>query len=253
MELRRKSLLTRVGTALMIAGGVLFIAVLMIFAWPMVHGPGNVYGGAANSSGSPGATTTGSSTLNFQLPTPVTAVPDADNYWPSVTYPSGNKVVGTGLINTAKPSRLVIPSLGIDADIQPVSLERVGKGRNEHAQWSVPASYAAGWHDQSAPLGQPGNTVLNGHNNIGGAIFRDLAHLKQGQKIVLYDQERAYTYEVVQQEYLREAGQPLKNRVMNARWILPTTDERVTLVTCWPNTSNSHRLVVIAVPVSPNS
>ena len=89
MELRRKSLLTRVGTALMIAGGVLFIAVLMIFAWPMVHGPGNVYGGAANSSGSPGATTTGSSTLTFQLPTPVTAVPDADNYWPSVTYPSG--------------------------------------------------------------------------------------------------------------------------------------------------------------------
>ncbi len=191
--------------------------------------------------------------MALQLPTPTNAVADADDYRPAVTDASGNSVRSTEITDAARPSRLVIPSLGIDADIQPVSLELVGDGRNEHAQWSVPASYAAGWHDQSAPLGQPGNTVLNGHNNIGGAIFRDLAHLKAGQKIVLYDQEQAYTYEVVQQEYLREAGQPLKNRVMNARWILPTTDERVTLVTCWPNTSNSHRLVVIAVPVSANS
>ena len=43
--------------------------------------------------------------------------------------------------------------------------------------------------------------------------------------------------------------EPLDVRQANARWILPTTDERVTLITCWPYESNSHRLVVIALPV----
>jgi sortase (surface protein transpeptidase) len=28
-------------------------------------------------------------------------------------------------------------------------------------------------------------------------------------------------------------------------------DERITIVTCWPRTDNSHRLVVIAEPVHP--
>jgi len=36
----------------------------------------------------------------------------------------------------------------------------------------------------------------------------------------------------------------------NARYINPTADERLTLVTCWPATGNSHRLIIIARPVS---
>jgi len=37
-------------------------------------------------------------------------------------------------------------------------------------------------------------------------------------------------------------------RRQNARWIAPTTDERLTLVTCWPYTGNSHRLIIVAKP-----
>lgn len=40
-------------------------------------------------------------------------------------------------------------------------------------------------------------------------------------------------------------------RMDNARWILPSTDERLTLVTCWPAKSNTHRLIIVASPHVP--
>jgi sortase A len=142
--------------------------------------------------------------------------------------------------------RLSIPALEIDASIQPVSLISQFVGDRPIQQWSVPDEYAVGWHDTSALPGQHGNTVLNGHNNVHGAVFRDLADLSPGEQIILYDDIHSYVYEVTQVELLEERGQPLRVRKMNARWILPTSDERLTIVTCWPNTTNSHRLVVIA-------
>jgi len=58
------------------------------------------------------------------------------------------------------------------------------------------------------------------------------------------------TYEVTERKLLLERGQPLAVRIENAQWIMPTEDTRLTLVTCWPPTDNSHRLVVIARPVA---
>ena len=37
-------------------------------------------------------------------------------------------------------------------------------------------------------------------------------------------------------------------REENGRWIQPSDDERLTLVTCWPADSNTHRLILVAVP-----
>jgi LPXTG-site transpeptidase (sortase) family protein len=145
--------------------------------------------------------------------------------------------------------RLAIPALEIDAPIQPVGMISQLIGGKPAQQWSVPGEYSVGWHDTSAPPGQPGNTVLNGHNNVHGAVFRDLADLALGEQIILYNDQRSYVYEITQRELFEERGQPLKVRSMNARWIFPTSDERLTIVTCWPNATNSHRLVVIAQPV----
>jgi sortase A len=39
-----------------------------------------------------------------------------------------------------------------------------------------------------------------------------------------------------------------EKRLENARWIGPFPDERLTLVTCWPYTNNTHRVIVIAKP-----
>jgi LPXTG-site transpeptidase (sortase) family protein len=156
---------------------------------------------------------------------------------------------GTDSFPATQPIRISIPALGIDARVQPVgSVLQESDGR-DYFQWSTPDEYAVGWHDSSAPLGMPGNTVFNGHNNIYGAVFKNLADLELGERLILYDENRSYMYQITQRELFEEDGMPLKDRFWNARWMLPTSDERLTIITCWPNTTNSHRLVVIAHPI----
>lgn len=147
-----------------------------------------------------------------------------------------------------QPERLVIPQLDVDAPVSSIGLAQVISKDKTYYQWQVPAAYQAGWHNTSAPLGEVGNTVLNGHHNIHGEIFRDLADLEIGDEIFLYDQTTVHTYTVSLVEILPERDQPLAVRLKNAEWIAPTEDERVTLVTCWPYEDNSHRLMVVAVP-----
>lgn len=154
-----------------------------------------------------------------------------------------------GPVIAGQPLRLVIPALEIDAPVWEVGMEEVRLGEDVYYRWAVPGAYAAGWHNSSAPLGRPGNTVLNGHHNVYGEIFRDLVNLEIGSEIILYDQERSYTYRVTEQHVLLERGQPLEVRAANAHWIEPTDDERLTIITCWPYTDNSHRVVVVAYPV----
>jgi sortase A len=91
--------------------------------------------------------------------------------------------------------------------------------------------------------------VLNGHNNIYENVFKDLADLAPGDEVILYDSGRQHVFRVTQREILKERGQPLGVRMDNARWIQPSVDERITLVSCWPSSSNSHRLIVVAEPV----
>ncbi len=150
----------------------------------------------------------------------------------------------------AQPLRLVIPSLGLDAGVTRVQLVSNEINGQRYYQWAVPNGYEVGWHETSAPLGRAGNTVLNGHNNIYGEVFRDLIDLELGQDILLYDSDRAYHYRVTQVEILAENGQPLSVRLANAHWIEPTDDERITLISCWPYATNTNRLIVIAQPVA---
>jgi sortase A len=148
----------------------------------------------------------------------------------------------------SRPQRIIIPALGVDAPVLTASLQTQQEGQRAFQQWSVPDAYAAGWHENSAALGKSGNTVLNGHNNVHGAIFGELRNLAVGEQIVLVGAGEIIIYRVAHHELLKENGLPLRERLKNARWIAPTEDERLTLVTCWPNTTNSHRLIVVALP-----
>ena len=70
--------------------------------------------------------------------------------------------------------------------------------------------------------------------------------------MTIYDDEgNEFLYQVESNERFRELGESLEVRQKNASWISPTDDERITLITCWPYTSNSHRVIVVAKPVSP--
>jgi sortase A len=145
------------------------------------------------------------------------------------------------------PDRVIIPRLGLDAPVEPVGMapSDVAPGVVE---WEVPDHRAAGWLNTSAAFGEAGNTVLDGHHNIKGEVFRDLWTLQAGDEIVLYAGSQARRYIVRDVLILPEKGQPIEVRLANARYLLPTDDERLTLVTCWPYENNTHRTVVMAFP-----
>ena len=114
--------------------------------------------------------------------------------------------------------------------------------------WEV-ASNAAGWHVNSEYPGNGGNVVLSGHNNIEGEVFRDLIDLEEGDTVRLFVDDAVYRYEVAAKMLLEEEGMPIEVRRRNAEWIAPTDYERLTLVSCWPYSTYTHRLIVVAAPV----
>ena len=146
------------------------------------------------------------------------------------------------------PTRIVIPAINLDAAIVPVGWSAV----NGVNVWDIPNYYAAGWLKTSATLGVPGNTVLDGHHNIEGEVFRYLVNLKPGDGITVYAGQQPHFYEVTALHILPDRGEPIEVREQNAAWIQPTLDERLTLVTCWPYTNNTHRLIVVAKPFPSN-
>lgn len=148
------------------------------------------------------------------------------------------------------PDRLVIPSIELEAPIIPIGYEPLRYEGEIYHQWLAPAQRAVGWHETSVGLGAPGNTVLNGHHNIRGEVFRDLYRVAVGDTIQIYSGDQLFSYVVVYTDILPERNQPLDVRLANSEWIQPTMDERVTLITCWPYESNTHRVVVVAVPAN---
>lgn len=150
--------------------------------------------------------------------------------------------------NQGQPVRVVIPQISLDAPVNPIGLLAIEHEGKTVLQWQVPSDFIAGWHNSSARLGEMGNTVLNGHHNIFGEVFRDLDELEAGAEITLFDPQQSYSYTVSEVLILEEQGQPLDVRLENAKLINETDDERLTLVTCWPYTDNTHRLIVIAHP-----
>jgi len=145
------------------------------------------------------------------------------------------------------PTRVVIPAIELDSEVVPVGWKKIVHGGKLASVWEV-AEYAAGWHQNSALPGEVGNVVLSGHHNIKGEVFRYIVDLNPGDTITLYAGDRPYTYTVESRFVVRDKGQSAERRQENARWIGSFPDERLTLVTCWPYTSNTHRVIVIAKP-----
>jgi sortase A len=120
--------------------------------------------------------------------------------------------------------RLQVPALGVDAPvIQGDSWDQLRKG--------------VGQHIGSADPGQKGNVVLSAHDDVFGEIFRNLDHLQEGDKIIVFSSQSAYTYIVRQSQVV----EPTRVDVMNQ-----TSDPIVTLISCYPYLVNNKRIVVTA-------
>jgi len=228
---------------LLISGGAALLVVGAVFVYPYVRSRLVRVPAPASTLPPPPPTV-----AFLPLIAPPTATPGV-----STETPGAASTAPTVTPAPAVPTRIVIPDIDVDAPVVEVSLEPADVDGQTQAVWDVPAMYAAGWHDTSAPLGVPDNTVLNGHNTTNGEVFRDLYTLEAGDTITVYSDGTPYTYAVSEILILPEAGQPLEVRLENARYILPTGDERLTLVTCHPYGSLRNRLIVIALPSGASS
>lgn len=94
-----------------------------------------------------------------------------------------------------------------------------------------------GQHIGTGNPGQSGNMVLSGHNDIFGEVFRNLDQLEPGDEIVIYTDQRPYTYLVTSTMVV----EPTFVQVM-----APTLDPTLTLISCYPYLVDTQRIVVQA-------
>jgi sortase A len=171
---------------------------------------------------------------------------------PSVQKAAAIAASAASEVETGIPTRLVLPSIKLDTGVTELGWSTAkSKEGQVFSQWDV-AEYAAGWHKNSAEPGQGENVVLSGHNNILGAVFRELDQLKRGDKAVLYVGDKPFEYLIDKVMIVPERTATAEQRLENGEWIQPAGEERLTLVSCWPRDDNSHRIIVIAHPVTTN-
>ncbi len=120
--------------------------------------------------------------------------------------------------------RIQIPAIGVDAPVvQGDGWEQLKKG--------------VGQHIGSANPGEKGNVVLSAHNDIYGEIFRHLDQLRPGDQIILYTQQKAYTYTVTETHIVEPT---------DVHWMAPTDAPVVTLISCYPYMVDKQRIIVRA-------
>jgi len=173
---------------------------------PITGGPGDAGIGGAPNEGGTQSAGGGSASTATVLPTATATVPPQ------------------ALI----PTRLRIPVMFLDSPVDEVKVD--------FGQWQV-SPMDIGHHEGSGNPGQVGNVVLAGHRDINSALFRDLDRLKPGDDVYVSNELGEYHYIVRESMVVT----PDQTEVMD-----PTTDRRVTLITCTPIAIDTQRLIVVA-------
>ena len=139
-------------------------------------------------------------------------------------------------------TRLVIPAINVNRAVVPLRQYRDSRGTIQYDTDSLFATNSrldlVGQTLTSVDPGQGSNIVLVGHNyNMGWyaweGVFVNLKKLKPGHDIILHTKNGGvYTYKVkkvVQVPYVARTPAELNRHL---QYLGPTSDERVTLVTC---------------------
>jgi LPXTG-site transpeptidase (sortase) family protein len=166
--------------------------------------------------------------------------------------------IGYSKITDSQPSRLRIPSLGMDAPIIPVGEDRYGAmeapGAGHPA--SDPIWATAFWWKQGPTPGQPGNAVLAGHvdrNDGSRAVFWNLPRIRTGDHIVIINQSgQTLTFQVTDVEAFASNNSGPNDPVIQ-RVFGPATTANLNLITCygsWIGTQYNKRLVVFSTLIA---
>jgi len=132
-------------------------------------------------SGAPGRRPAGGASVDSRRP--ITLVPDHEvgpgSAMVSAGRPSPVGVTSSMTASTVAPSRVVIPSIGVDS-----TLERLGL--SDDGSIAAPDDYGeAGWFANGPVPGQPGPAVIAGHvdSRTGPAVFYRLDDLRPGDRV----------------------------------------------------------------------
>jgi sortase A len=143
--------------------------------------------------------------------------------------------------------RIIIPRIKVNEKIVEIGLKKIGSGENTRYVWNT-AKYAVGHRSNSANPGEAGNIVLSGHNNVYGEVFRRLNQLEPGDPIYLYTLDEEFVYVVVEKALVRAVGATARDEAQHARYTARTPDETLTLTSCWPYATYTHRVYIVAKP-----
>jgi sortase A len=182
----------------------------------------------------------------------VVTTPTAQPTMPPPHLPNGPNIADwAGVVkqqDDSPPVRLSIPSVGIDSKIVPITWKMIpSKNGGSKSEWQV-ADYAVGHHSGSANPGEPGNVVLSGHVDYRGQVFKELHNVKKGDQVIVYTEKGQYVYVVTDLVLVREDGASDAEKARNARYMDPTPDQTLTMITCYPYGIDTHRFIAIAKP-----
>ncbi|MCC7354576.1 MAG: sortase, partial [Anaerolineae bacterium] len=189
-------------------------------------------------------------------PTPIitvapTAAPVAP---PTVPLPTPTRAPSPPPVSSSLPVRLIMPWLNLDVPVVEMFWKVVDTPNGRRSEWIVPDN-AGGHHTNSANPGEAGNVVISGHNNIKGQVFKPISVAfdpKQpdkflGERVRLVAADgRTFNYTVKTVHFFLEKGATLAERQENGRVMSPTSEPMLTIITCWPPQSNTHRIVIQA-------
>jgi LPXTG-site transpeptidase (sortase) family protein len=144
------------------------------------------------------------------------------------------------------PSRLRIPTIGVDAWVGAVGLRSDGSMDVPNNLWT------SSWLATGPKPGQPGNAVIAAHRGVGSpALFSHLENVRPGDLIYVSDaagNEIAYSVTAVVSLDLSVSSQ--------REVFAPATAQQLVLITCFGRYISSartydHRLVVVGQPLPP--
>jgi len=129
-------------------------------------------------------------------------------------------------VRGARPVAMWSEAAGIEAGIDPIHIV-------DGVMQDPRDPFLVSWYEESAGLGERGNSLYAGHVNwasVGASVFANLSGLSEGDEIVLTgDDGEIYTFEVQWQETVEVATvtpDEMKDLVGQTR------KESVTLITC---------------------
>lgn len=150
------------------------------------------------------------------------------------------------------PTRLVISKINVNSAIHPIRVNTSGDPLNPIVTWPE-VGYGVAHDQDSANPGEAGNILLLGHNNYAGQVFRRLNELDIGDEIIVYTQDQKFVYVVQEKEVVKAILMTDQDAELHAFYLEPKREETLTLISCWPYSTYTHRIYVVAKPMKQSS